>query len=209
MILNKWHLVHTRIPCWSLVLFTRVHSSSFVEPESNTLSTLHKCNIHTLVRPSQSQSLRGDARWWKSAAVTEEMLKVELAGFGGFLDLNLPSPSGKTVDFGTDFPLIFFFFFFFLFLFLFLFFFGGAGTELFFGEERRNFHPKLSEHNFVPAVGLSAVLWSTRRTGGGPPHEPFDERSEWKCGVKPAPRNFRAELIASMSLWTTEFPTPH
>ena len=44
-------------------------------------------------------------------------------------------------------------------------------------------------------------------TGGGPPHEPFDERSAWKCGVRPAPRNFRAELIASMSLWITEFQT--
>ena len=43
--------------------------------------------------------------------------------------------------------------------------------------------------------------------GGGPPHEPFDERSAWKCGVRPAPRNFRAELIASMSLWITEFQT--
>ena len=34
----------------------------------------------------------------------------------------------------------------------------------------------------------------------------IDERSAWKCGIKPAPRNFRAELIASMSLGTADSP---
>ena len=68
-----WHLVHTRIPCWSPVLFTRVHSPSFVEPESNTMSTICKCNIQILVRPFRSQWWRSVARWWKGAAFTEKM----------------------------------------------------------------------------------------------------------------------------------------
>ena len=38
------------IPHWSSVLFTRVPSSTFVEPESNTLSKIHKCDIHMLVK---------------------------------------------------------------------------------------------------------------------------------------------------------------
>ena len=37
---------------------------------------------------------------------------------------------------------------------------------------------------------------------------PFDERSAWKCGGQTGTsRNFTAELIASMSLCTTEIPT--
>ena len=47
---NKGHLVDTRILHWPPVLFTRVPCSSFGGPESNTLSTLHKCNLHILVR---------------------------------------------------------------------------------------------------------------------------------------------------------------
>ena len=46
------------------VLFTRVHPPSFVEPESNTLSRLHKCNIHILVKLSRSQ--------WPSVWTDEE-----------------------------------------------------------------------------------------------------------------------------------------
>ena len=38
-----------------------------------TLSTLHECNIHILVKLSQPQWLRSDARWWKGAAFTEKM----------------------------------------------------------------------------------------------------------------------------------------
>ena len=70
---NKWHLVHRRIPCWPPVLFTRVHSPSFVEPASNTLSTLHECNIYILVKLFRSQWYRNDARWRKGAAFTEKM----------------------------------------------------------------------------------------------------------------------------------------
>ena len=43
------------------------------------------------------------------------------------------------------------------------------------------------------------------RTGGGPPHEPFDEGSAWIfcAGSTGTPQN---ELIASTSLWTTDSP---
>ena len=40
---------------WSSVLFTRASSSTFVEPESNTLITSHDCNTHILVKLYRSQ----------------------------------------------------------------------------------------------------------------------------------------------------------
>ena len=43
------------------------------------------------------------------------------------------------------------------------------------------------------------------RTGGGPPHEPFDEGSAW-IFVRGQPGTPQNELIASMSLWTTDSP---
>ena len=49
----------------------------FFEPESNKLSTLHKCNHHILVGLLRSQWRRSVARWWKGAAFTEKK-NVEL-----------------------------------------------------------------------------------------------------------------------------------
>ena len=50
---------------------------SFVEPDSNTLSTLHKCNLHTRVGLLRSHWYRSVARWWKGEEFTEKT-NVEL-----------------------------------------------------------------------------------------------------------------------------------
>ena len=73
---KKGDLVYTRILHWPPVLFTLAPCCSFVEPESNTLSTLHKCNLHILVGLLRSQWWRSVARW-KGAAFNKKM-NVEL-----------------------------------------------------------------------------------------------------------------------------------
>ena len=95
---------------------------------------------------------------------------------------------------------------------------GGSGTShlmsaLCRSEERRERERGVEEIEMSVALADPLIscwrgffnLPGQLRTGGGPPHEPFDEGSAW-IFVRGQPGTLQNELIASTSLWTTDSP---